>query len=143
MPSKLVPLGFEVGGRLARTRAQKGEVVKADQLLGQLDPEIADAQVAQAEAAVAAAEAQANIAADVADRNQKLQTEGSVSDVQSKSASANRSRRRRSCWRRRRSCRRRRRRASGTTSRLRSAAPWSTRRIRSAGWSAPAPRSTS
>jgi RND family efflux transporter MFP subunit len=81
-------LGFEVGGRLARTKAQKGDVVKAEQLLGQLDPEIADAQVAQAEAAVAAAEAQSVIASDVADRNAKLQTEGSVSDVQAKSASA-------------------------------------------------------
>lgn len=88
MPSKLGPLGFEVGGRLAKTRAQKGEQVKADQLLGQLDPEIADAQVAQAEAAVAAAEAQATIATDVAARNEKLQGEGSVSDVQSKSAGA-------------------------------------------------------
>ncbi len=87
-PSKLVPLGFEVGGRLARTKVQKGEVVKADQLLGQLDPEISDAQVAQAEAAVAAAEAGATIASDVAQRNAKLQEEGSVSDVQSKSASA-------------------------------------------------------
>jgi RND family efflux transporter MFP subunit len=88
MPSKLGPLGFEVGGRLAQTRAQKGEQVKAGQLLGQLDPEIADAQVSQAEAAVAAAEAQATIATDVAARNEKLQGEGSVSDVQSKSAAA-------------------------------------------------------
>ncbi len=84
--SKLGPLGFEVGGRLLKTKVQKGEVVKEGQLLGQLDPEIIDAQVAGAEAAVAAAEAGAEMATDVAARNEKLKSEGSVSDVQSKGA---------------------------------------------------------
>lgn len=85
-PSKLLPLGFEVGGRLASSRVSRGDAVKAGQLLGSLDTEIIDAQVAQAEAAVAAAEAGAALALDVAGRNEKLKAEGSVSDVQSKQA---------------------------------------------------------
>lgn len=84
--SKLGALGFEVGGRLMKTRVQKGEVVKEGTLMGQLDPEIVDAQVAGAEAAVLAAEAGAEMASDVAARNEKLKTEGSVSDMQSKGA---------------------------------------------------------
>ncbi len=85
-PSKLVPLGFEVGGRLARTRVQKGEVVKTGQLLGQLDPEIADAQVAQAEAAVAAAEAQRRPSRRTwPGATRSCKSEGSVSDVQIRS----------------------------------------------------------
>jgi RND family efflux transporter MFP subunit len=84
--SKLGALGFEVGGRLMKTRVQKGEVVKEGTLLGQLDPEIVDAQVAGAEASLVAAEAGAEMASDVAERNEKLKTEGSVSDVQSKGA---------------------------------------------------------
>ncbi len=83
-PSKMLPLGFEVGGRLAATQVQKGNIVKAGQLLGSLDTEIIDAQVAQAEAAVLAAEAGSTLASDVADRNEKLKSEGSVSDLQSK-----------------------------------------------------------
>jgi RND family efflux transporter MFP subunit len=87
-PSKLLPLGFEVGGRLATSRVTRGEQVKAGQVLGSLDTDIIDAQVAQAEAGVAAAEAGAALAVDVAGRNEKLKAEGSVSDVQSKQAEA-------------------------------------------------------
>lgn len=83
-PSKLLPLGFEVGGRLAVSRVTKGAVVKAGQALGSLDTEIIDAQVAQAEAQVLAAEAGAALASDVASRNEQLLAEGSVSDVQSR-----------------------------------------------------------
>jgi membrane fusion protein, multidrug efflux system len=86
-PSKMLPLGFEVGGRLLVSKALKGEVVKAGQLLGQLDTEIIDAQVAQAEAGLAAAEAGSGLATDVAERNEKLKGEGGVSDVQSKQTS--------------------------------------------------------
>ncbi len=85
-PSKLLPMGFEVGGRLASSKVSKGDLVKTGQSLGSLDTEIIDAQVAQAEAGVAAAEAGAGLALDVAGRNEKLKAEGSVSDVQSKSA---------------------------------------------------------
>ncbi len=85
-PSRMLPLGFEVGGRLASSKVQKGDVVKVGQLLGSLDTEIVDAQVAQAEAGVAQAEAVANLALDVAARNEKLKAEGSVSDVQNRQA---------------------------------------------------------
>lgn len=81
-PSKLLPLGFEVGGRLAVSRVSRGDVVKPGQPLGNLDPEIINAQVAQAEAGLAAAEAGAALALDMAARNEKLKAEGSVSDVQ-------------------------------------------------------------
>jgi RND family efflux transporter MFP subunit len=83
-PSKMLPMGFEVGGRLVTSKVNKGDQVKAGQPLGSLDTEIIDAQVAQAEAAVAAAEAGAALAQDVAGRNEKLKAEGSVSDVQSR-----------------------------------------------------------
>lgn len=81
-PSRLLPLGFEVGGRLVNSKAVKGEVVKAGTPLGNLDTEIINAQVAQAEAGVMAAEAGAALALDVAARNEKLKAEGSVSDLQ-------------------------------------------------------------
>ncbi|MFO0593671.1 MAG: efflux RND transporter periplasmic adaptor subunit [Myxococcaceae bacterium] len=81
-PSRLLPLGFEVGGRLVVSRVNKGEQVKPGQALGNLDTEIINAQVAQAEAGVMAAEAGAALALDVASRNEKLKAEGSVSDVQ-------------------------------------------------------------
>ncbi len=86
-PTKMLPLGFEVGGRLFKVRVQKGDRVKEGQVLAQLDSEIVDAQVQQAEAQVAAAEAASDIAKDVAERNEKLLAEGSVSDIQSKGAS--------------------------------------------------------
>ena len=85
-PAKLLPLGFEVGGRLARLHAGKGDTVREGQVVARLDPEIIDAQVAQAEAGVAAAEAAAALAVDVAQRQEKLKAEGSISDVQSKNA---------------------------------------------------------
>jgi membrane fusion protein, multidrug efflux system len=85
-PAKTLPLGFEVGGRLALTRVAKGDIVKVGQLLGALDPEIVDAQVAQAEAAVMAAEAAATLALEVAGKNDKLKNEGSVSDLQNRQA---------------------------------------------------------
>ena len=83
-PSRLLPLAFEVGGRLQVSRVSKGDVVKVGQSLGNLDPEIINAQVAQAEAGLLAAEAGAALALDVATRNEKLKAEGSVSDLQFK-----------------------------------------------------------
>ncbi len=88
-PSRMLPLGFEVGGRLAVSKVQKGDLVKTGQLLGSLDTEISDAQVQQAEAGVAQAEAVAGLALDVASRNEKLKAEGSVSDVQNRQADVN------------------------------------------------------
>lgn len=88
-PSRMLPMGFELGGRLAVSKVQKGELVKPGQLLGSLDSEISDAQVMQAEAGVAQAEAVAGLALDVAARNEKLKAEGSVSDVQNRQADVN------------------------------------------------------
>jgi membrane fusion protein, multidrug efflux system len=85
-PAKTLPLGFELGGRLAATRVNKGDAVKLGQLLGSLDAEIVDAQVAQAEAGVMAAEAAAGLALEVAGKNEKLKSEGSVSDLQNRQA---------------------------------------------------------
>ncbi|MBL8939550.1 MAG: efflux RND transporter periplasmic adaptor subunit, partial [Archangium sp.] len=85
-PSRMLPMGFELGGRRAVSKVQKGEFVKPGQLLGSLDTEISDAQVMQAEAGVAQAEAVAGLALDVAARNEKLKAEGSVSDVQNRQA---------------------------------------------------------
>lgn len=87
-PSRLLPLGFEVGGRLTTSRVSKGDLVKAGQSLGNLDTEIINAQVAQAEAGLMAAEAGAALALDVAGRNEKLKAEGSVSDLQFKQTDA-------------------------------------------------------
>lgn len=87
-PAKGLQTGFEVGGRLARILVQKGTQVAEGQVIAQLDPEIADAQVLGAEAAVKAAEAQSTMAADVAGRNAKLEKSGSVTDLQSKSSTA-------------------------------------------------------
>ena len=87
-PAKALQAGFEVGGRLARILVRKGALVGEGQVIAQLDPELADAQVLQAEAAVNAAEAQAGMAQDVAGRNSALSKAGSVSDLQNRSSAA-------------------------------------------------------
>jgi len=87
-PSRMLPQGFEVGGKLVVSKVGRGETVKAGQLLGVLDMEIVNAQVAQASAGLAAAEAGAALAVDVAGRNEKLKAEGTVSDVQARQVDA-------------------------------------------------------
>jgi len=87
-PAKELKMGFEVPGRLARILVRKGAFVGEGQVIGQLDPELADAQVQQAEAAVAAAQAQSALASDTAQRQTRLQETGSVSEWQGKSASS-------------------------------------------------------
>ncbi|HEY0095279.1 MAG TPA: efflux RND transporter periplasmic adaptor subunit, partial [Archangium sp.] len=81
-PAQALQVGFEVGGRLEKVRVKKGQTVQEGQVLAQLNAEISDAQLAQAQAAVAAAEVSAAMAADVAERNAKLQQQGNVSDLQ-------------------------------------------------------------
>lgn len=87
-PAKELKMGFEVGGRLARILVRKGAKVAEGQVIAQLDPELADAQVLQAEAAVKAAEAQSGLASDTAQRQTQLQQSGSVSEWQGKSATS-------------------------------------------------------
>ncbi|RKH21023.1 efflux RND transporter periplasmic adaptor subunit [Corallococcus praedator] len=87
-PAQGLQVGFEVGGRLESVRAQKGQAVKKGDVLAQLNPEIVDAQVAGAEAAVAAAEAGASMAKDAAERSEKLSAGGGISEQQHRSASS-------------------------------------------------------
>ncbi|CAM4168181.1 efflux RND transporter periplasmic adaptor subunit [Corallococcus sp. ZKHCc1 1396] len=87
-PAQGLKVGFEVGGRLESVRAQKGQAVKKGDVLAQLNPEIADAQVAGAEAAVAAAEAGAAMAKDAADRSEKLSAGGGISEQQHRGATS-------------------------------------------------------
>jgi membrane fusion protein, multidrug efflux system len=81
-PAKELKLGFEVAGRLSRILVKKGAAVALGQTIAQLDPELADAQVLQAEAAVKAAEAQAAIASDQARRSEELAKSHSVTEAQ-------------------------------------------------------------
>jgi RND family efflux transporter MFP subunit len=85
-PAKELKVGFEVAGRLSRILVKKGARVSEGQVIAQLDPEVVDAQVHQASAAVAAAEAQASIAHDQARRSEELAKTHSVTDAQLRSA---------------------------------------------------------
>jgi membrane fusion protein (multidrug efflux system) len=86
VPARALQVGFELGGRLERVQVHKGERVKAGQVLGELNSEMADAQLHAAEAALHAAEAQAENAADVASRMDKLKASGSATDMQERGA---------------------------------------------------------
>lgn len=88
VPAKALQVGFEVGGRLESVKVKKGDRVKAGQVLAALNPEMSDAQVAAAEAAVHAAQAQADNAADVASRMERLKSSGSASEMQEKGSSS-------------------------------------------------------
>lgn len=87
-PAKALQLGFEVPGRLEKILVTKGQKIAQGQIVAELNTEVSDAQVAQATAAVAAAEAQAGAATDVAGRNQKLQQSGAVTELQLNSSAA-------------------------------------------------------
>ena len=88
LPAKGLSWSFEVSGRIARILVRKGAAVGEGQVIAQLDPELADAQMQQAEAAVKAAEAQSSMATDVAGRNAELQKAGSVSDLMTRSTAS-------------------------------------------------------
>ncbi len=55
-------LAFEVSGRVQQISVQEGESVEAGQVLARLEPDVFEAQVAQAEAAVGVAEQQLRVA---------------------------------------------------------------------------------
>ena len=82
MPAKGLSVGFEVGGRLMEIEVKKGAPVAQGQLIARLDPELADAQFLQAEAALKAAEAQSTIAADAAQRVRALKDSSNASEQQ-------------------------------------------------------------
>jgi RND family efflux transporter MFP subunit len=85
-PAKGLNLGFEVGGRLLEIEVKKGAPVVQGQVIARLDPELVDAQLLQAEAALKAAEAQAAIAADAAARVKALKETSNVSEQQATAA---------------------------------------------------------
>lgn len=76
------PLAFAAGGPLARIAVRRGQEVGAGQLLGALDDTIASAQRKQAEAAVAAAKVQLQLAEDAHARLLAIRAEGGVSEAQ-------------------------------------------------------------
>ncbi len=81
-PAKGLQLGFEAGGRLMEIEVKKGAPVAQGQVIARLDPELADAQLLQAEAALKAAEAQAGIAQDAAARTRALKETSNASELQ-------------------------------------------------------------
>jgi len=81
-PARQLHMAFETPGRLARILVRKGAAVSEGQLIAQLDTEMADAQVQQAEAAVKAAEAQGAMANDTEKRQTQLGVSGAVSEQQ-------------------------------------------------------------
>lgn len=85
-PAKELKVGFEVGGRLERILVKKGAPVTEGQLIAQLDADMAEAQVQQAEAALNGAEAQSAIAADTAQRNAELARTNTISEAQNRNA---------------------------------------------------------
>ncbi|MBN2359158.1 MAG: efflux RND transporter periplasmic adaptor subunit [Deltaproteobacteria bacterium] len=82
MPVNDAPLGFKLGGRLARIAVQRGQSVRKGDLLLQLDTQDVLAGVAQAEAAHQAAEAQAAMARDGLERLNRLQQSGVATEQQ-------------------------------------------------------------
>lgn len=87
-PAKALQLGFEVAGRLSRVHVERGAAVGQGQVVAELDQEVALAQVQQAEAALRAAEAQAEMARDAARRQEMLRQAGSISEWQGQSSAS-------------------------------------------------------
>jgi membrane fusion protein (multidrug efflux system) len=87
-PSKRVQLGFEVTGRLFRVAVKKGQRVHEGDVLAELSTDLADAQLQQAEAALAGALSQSDNARDVASRTEKLRAGGAVSEQQVKTVTS-------------------------------------------------------
>jgi RND family efflux transporter MFP subunit len=71
-PIAAVHLGFNVGGRLEQVAVSRGDVVSEGDVLGRLDAQMAEAQLAQARAGVNAADSQASAATDGVARLEKL-----------------------------------------------------------------------
>jgi RND family efflux transporter MFP subunit len=76
------PLAFAAGGPLTRIAVRRGQEVQAGQLLGALDDAIAIAQRKQADAAVAAAKVQLELAEDAHQRFQAIRAEEGISEAQ-------------------------------------------------------------
>ena len=81
-PVASVQLGFDVPGRVEKLLVERGERVRKGQRLARLDPAMARAQLAQAEAAVEGARAQLVAGEASLARLEKLKGAGGVSEQQ-------------------------------------------------------------
>lgn len=78
-PPQLVPLSFEVGGRVAEVDLRVGQRVEREELLATIEPLDLDLRLGQAEAALLEARAAAVNAQNEADRQAELARRGVVS----------------------------------------------------------------
>ncbi|WP_339935873.1 efflux RND transporter periplasmic adaptor subunit [Undibacterium luofuense] len=78
-PVALVNVGSQVSGQVSELNADFNDRVKKGQVLLKLDPTIFNAQVKQAEASLASAEANRRLAQANLERNQRLQAQNFVS----------------------------------------------------------------
>ena len=78
-PVALVNIGSQVSGQVSELNADFNDRVKKGQVLLKLDPTIFNAQVKQAEASLASAEANRRLAQSNLERNQRLQAQNFVS----------------------------------------------------------------
>lgn len=81
-PEAEVDLGFKLPGRVLEVAVQRGDVVKAGQLLARIDASDLEAQAAQADAGIKAASLQKALAEDAAKRSKDLAEVGVASDQQ-------------------------------------------------------------
>jgi RND family efflux transporter MFP subunit len=73
-------LGFSIAGTLRSVPVRRGQAVAEGAPLAQLDADVARAAVAQAEAGLAAAQAQARLAADALERSTRMRSQESISE---------------------------------------------------------------
>jgi RND family efflux transporter MFP subunit len=75
-------LAFPIAGTLRTVPVRRGQVVAAGATLAELDADVARAAVAQAEAGLAAARAQARLGQDTFERSRRLRAQESISESQ-------------------------------------------------------------
>jgi RND family efflux transporter MFP subunit len=81
-PLQTAGIGFAVPGTLERVQVKRGQQIAEGSVLASLDADSARATLAQAEAAVAAAEAQVRLADDALTRQTSIRKEGGISEAQ-------------------------------------------------------------
>lgn len=80
-PVELINVGSQVSGTVAELLADFNQHVKKGQVLLKLDPTLFNAQIKQAEAALASAQASRRLAAATLDRNRKLVSQNYISPL--------------------------------------------------------------
>jgi len=81
-PDAEVDLGFKLPGRVLEVYKQRGDTVRAGEVLARIDTRDLDAQAQQVKASMQAARAQRGIARDAFDRSTKLKEAGAVTEQQ-------------------------------------------------------------